>query len=640
MKLNHRKDIDGIRGISVLAVIFYHANVNLFSGGYLGVDIFFVISGYLITLIINEELKRKKFKIFDFYERRIRRIIPILYVLIFCIIPIVIIHFLPTDGRNFFESVFSITTFSSNILFWLEEGEYFTRDNSLKPLLHTWSLSVEMQFYLIFPLLLLFLEKLKKYKLNIVFTITLISMFSSFWMSGINQDANFYLLITRIWEILAGSICYYIVIKKKKIEERICEVFSFLAIFIIFISFFFFDTETRHPSYFTLLPIVSTMILICFSQNTYLVKQILENRVINFFGLISYSLYLIHFPVFAIIDYKGIEVNLLLILPVIIFFSFLSWKYIEKPFRDRKKISSKIIFSSYFSVSLLLAIIGLMGHFFIKDKTDNFSNEDFISPKFITDKSIMVLGDSHASQYSWGLKEYFGDDKVEDHSAFACIPLFNLEKIDSRRGEGFCRNKMSNALNLFIEDSKYETLILSNMGPIYLDGEAFQNKFESRLDGLKVTHYYQKNVKDAWKIFEISMNETFQKLSQLGENKKIIYIIDIPELGVSDRSCDLDGKKISFFGRIFWLRNPQIKDCYVSKEEYLMRSKRYNNLVKKIAKNFPKITIFEPSVLICNKQKCNGILNNQRLYKDPDHLSKYGSFYLGKHLSELILNSK
>ena len=220
MKLNHRKDIDGIRGISVLAVIFYHANVNLFSGGYLGVDIFFVISGYLITLIINEELKRKKFKIFDFYERRIRRIIPILYVLIFCIIPIVLIHFLPTDGRNFFESVFSITTFSSNILFWLEEGEYFTRDNSLKPLLHTWSLSVEMQFYLIFPLLLLFLEKLKKYKLNIVFTITLISMFSSFWMSGINQDANFYLLITRIWEILAGSICYYIVIKKKKNRRK------------------------------------------------------------------------------------------------------------------------------------------------------------------------------------------------------------------------------------------------------------------------------------------------------------------------------------------------------------------------------------------------------------------------------------
>ena len=98
-----------------------------------------------------------------------------------------------------------------------------------------------------------------------------------------------------------------------------------------------------------------------------------------------------------------------------------------------------------------------------------------------------------------------------------------LRKLTERRGEGFCRNKMSNALNLFIEDSKYETLILSNMGPIYLDGEAFQNKFESRLDGLKVTHYYQKNVKDAWKIFEISMNETFQKLSQLGENKNNLY---------------------------------------------------------------------------------------------------------------------
>ena len=190
MTLNQRKDIDGIRGISVIAVILYHANLSVFSGGYLGVDIFFVISGYLITLIINEELKIKKFKILDFYERRIRRIIPILYILIFSIMPIVIINFLPADGRNFFESVFSITTLSSNILFWLEEGEYFTRDNSIKPLLHTWSLSVEMQFYLIFPLLLLFLEKVKKQKLNILFAITLISMFSSFYLSGSSYRRN------------------------------------------------------------------------------------------------------------------------------------------------------------------------------------------------------------------------------------------------------------------------------------------------------------------------------------------------------------------------------------------------------------------------------------------------------------------
>ena len=640
MTLNQRKDIDGIRGISVIAVILYHANLSVFSGGYLGVDIFFVISGYLITLIINEELKIKKFKILDFYERRIRRIIPILYILIFSIMPIVIINFLPADGRNFFESVFSITTLSSNILFWLEEGEYFTRDNSIKPLLHTWSLSVEMQFYLIFPLLLLFLEKVKKQKLNILFAITLISMFSSFYLSGINKDANFYLLNTRVWEILAGSICYYIVLKRENLKKILCESISFFAIFLILISFFLFDAETQHPSYLTLLPIISTMTLICFSPKTYLVKQILENRVINFFGLISYSLYLIHFPVFAIMNYKGIEVNLILTLPAVIFLSFLSWKYIEKPFRDRKKISSKLIFSYYFSVSFLLAIIGLIGHFSIKDKTDNFLNEDFISPKFIIDKSIMVLGDSHASQYYWGLKEYFGDDKVEDHSAFACIPLFNLEKTDARRGEGYCRNKMSHALNLFIDDSKYDTLVLSNMGPMYLDGEAFKNKFESRLDGLKITHYHQKNINDAWKVFEISMNETFHKLSELGENKKIIYIIDIPELGVSERSCDIEGKKISFLGKIFWLRKPKINECYVSSQEYLMRSERYNNLVKKIAKKFPKIEIFEPSVFICNNQKCQGILDNKRLYKDPDHLSKYGSYYLAKHLSELILNSK
>ena len=243
MKSNYRKDIDGIRGIAVLAVVLYHANIELFSGGYLGVDIFFVISGYLITQIINNELKSKRFNLILFYERRIRRIIPILYLVILLLIPLVIINFVPADGRNFFESVFSITALSSNFLFWLEEGEYFTRDNSLKPLLHTWSLSVEMQFYLFFPLLLLFLKKNKKKELNIIIFFTLISMFLSFWMSKTNKDANFYLIFSRIWEIMAGVICYYLMQKSKKtIEGKYNETITLFAICLIFLSFFLFET--------------------------------------------------------------------------------------------------------------------------------------------------------------------------------------------------------------------------------------------------------------------------------------------------------------------------------------------------------------------------------------------------------------
>ena len=237
----------------------------------------------------------------------------------------------------------------------------------------------------------------------------------------------------------------------------------------------------------------------------------------------------------------------------------------------------------------------------------------------------MVLGDSHASQYYWGLKEFFGKNKVEDHSVNGCIPLFNLDKVDSKRKKGFCKEKMSNSLNQFIKDSKFSTLILSNIGPVYLDKKTFKNKGENRIKDLKITHYRQKDIKDAWKIFEISLNETFQSLSQLGKNKNILYIIDIPELGASERLCDLEGKKISFLGKNYWLKKPQTKECFVSKKEYLTRSKRYNDLVKKVAKDYPKIKIFEPSLLICNENKCNGILNNKRIYKDPDHLSKYGA---------------
>ena len=217
-----------------------------------------------------------------------------------------------------------------------------------------------MQFYLFFPLLLLFLEKLKKSKLNVIITLTLTSMFLSFWMSITNKDANFYLLTSRIWEIMAGAICYFLTQSRRKtINKNYCEILSLFAIFLILTSFFLFDKETRHPSYFTLIPIVSTMILISFSQNTFLTKKILENRVINYFGLISYSLYIIHFPVLAILNYNSLDINLEFTLLTILFFSFLSWNYIEKPFRNREKISSKKIFTYYFSSSFLLVTIGL-----------------------------------------------------------------------------------------------------------------------------------------------------------------------------------------------------------------------------------------------------------------------------------------
>ena len=639
MALKHRKDIDGLRGIAIIPVILYHLNVPFFSGGYLGVDIFFVISGFLITSIIHDNIKEQNFSLLDFYERRLRRVIPILYFILILSIPLTLINFIEADSRNFFESLFAVITFSSNFLFWLEEGEYFTRENSLKPLLHTWSLSIEMQFYIIFPLIIIILDKIKKFKIIILSSICFLSFLIANWLSFTNPDAAFYLSLTRIWELLLGSLCALLRISRKKLKSK-SEYLCYISLIIIFLSVISFNDKTLHPSFFSLLPVLATCFLILYSEESKSFKKILQFGPLSLVGLISYSLYILHFPMIAFLGY--IDVNLSnQVIFIFLFFLFLtsyfSWVYIETPFRKKKKVSKKIFFNLYFSLSIILAAVGLSGHFLIKDKTDDFVNNQFDSPRYSIKNSIMILGDSHASHYVWGLEQYFGKDKVDDLSSNGCIPFLDFDRVDSRFKEGVCPREMNLALEKFAEERKYEILIMSNMGPVYLDGTTFKNKGEARIKGLKLTLKNFDGVDDNWKLFEIGMRNTFNFLSTLGVNKKVFYVIDIPELGLTERQCDVNGKKVNFKNFSLVLKKPNFKNCFVKEKEYLSRSKRFNDLVNKIGDDYPKIKIINTSNFLCKNKICKGIENNQKLYRDADHLSKFGSLYLSKFISEEII---
>ncbi len=640
MTFKHRKDIDGLRGIAIIPVLLYHLNIPFFSGGYLGVDIFFVISGFLITSIIDYHIKEQDFSLIIFYERRLRRIIPILYLVLLLSIPLTLINFIETDSRNFFESLFAVVTFSSNFLFWLEEGEYFTAENSLKPLLHTWSLSIEMQFYIIFPLVIILLEKIKKFKIIIISSICFISFLIANWLSLTNPDAAFYFSLTRIWEILLGSLCAFLKLSYKKINFNQSEYICYISLIIILLSVFFFNEKTLHPSFFSLFPVLATCFLILYSEESKSFKKVLQFSPLTKTGLISYSLYILHFPMIAFIEYLDINLsNKMTIIFLISLFlvSYLSWVYIETPFRKKNIISKRSFFNLYFSLSFILASAGLFGHFLIKDKTDDFINNQFISPKFSLKKSIMILGDSHAGHYAWGLKEYFGEKKVDDLSSNGCIPFFDFDRVDSRFKEGVCPREMNLALEKFINEKKYEILIMSNMGPVYLDGTTFKNKGEARVKGLKLSLKDFDKVNDNWKLFEIGMRNTFTSLSTLGPEKKIFYIVDIPELGLTERQCDVYGKIFSFDNNDFILKKPNFKKCFVKEKEYLKRSKRYNDLVNRIGNEFPKIRIINTSNFLCHNQICKGILDNKKLYKDADHLSKFGSLYLSKFISDEIM---
>ena len=641
MAFKYRKEIDGLRGIAIIPVILYHLNIPFFSGGYIGVDIFFVISGFLITSIIHNNIKEKKFSLLDFYERRLRRIIPILYLILILSIPFTLINFIEVDSRNFFESLFAVITFSSNFLFWLEEGEYFTRENSLKPLLHTWSLSIEMQFYIIFPLIIIILEKVKKLKIMIISLTCFFSFLIANWLSLVNPDASFYLSLTRIWELLLGSLCALLRISCNKVKSK-SDYICFFSFIIIFLSVFFFNDKTLHPSLFSLFPVLATCFLILFSEESNSFKRLLQFGPLVVVGLISYSLYILHFPMIAFLKYLDIRMsrNIIFVFLICLFLiSYFSWVYIETPFRKKNQISKKKFLRLYFFLSKILASVGLSGHFLIKDKTDNFVNNQFDSPRFLIKNSIMVLGDSHAGHYVWGLKQYFGENKVDDFSSNGCIPFIDFDRVDSRFEEGVCPKEMNLAIEKFSKEQKYEILIMSYMGPVYLDGTTFKNKGEARVKGLKLTLKNFDNVDDNWKLFEIGMRNTFDFLSNLETEKKVFYVVDIPELGLTERQCDVNGKTLTFKNFNFILKKPNFKNCFVKEKEYLSRSKRFNDLVNNIGADYPKIKIINTSNFLCKNEVCKGIENNHKLYKDADHLSKFGSLYISKFISDEIMKS-
>ena len=308
MKITYRPEIDGLRALAVLSVIFYHSNISLFDrhpfkGGYLGVDIFFVISGYLITLLILKELYLTgNFSFKYFYERRIRRIIPTLLIVILISVPFSFIFLLPGDLINYAESIIASLGFVSNFYFYFSGQEYDTIDALLKPFLHTWSLSVEEQFYILFPILLFFLfKKFKSYLLTILLITFLFSLQIADWGTSNFPSLNFYILPTRVWELIAGSLLAYYELQlghRNKIKS-LNLIFPSIGMFLIANSIIFFNHDTPYPSFYSLIPVLGTCMLIWFSSKDELITKILSSKLFVGFGLISYSLYLWHYPIFA-----------------------------------------------------------------------------------------------------------------------------------------------------------------------------------------------------------------------------------------------------------------------------------------------------------------------------------------------------
>ncbi len=471
MTLKYRPEIDGLRAIAVMAVLIYHVkffigDTQFLSGGYIGVDIFFVISGYLISSIILKEIQNNKFSFQNFYERRARRILPALLTVMLASLPFAWIYMLPQEMKEYAGSILSSLAFVSNFWFW-QEDSYWAAPSALKPFLHTWSLSVEEQFYIFFPIFMIIAWKYcRAYLIHLIMAVFILSLL----LAGFNiiggQDFAFYLLPARAWELFAGAIlAYYTLQKPQRLEKSYTHIFPKIGLFLILGSFFFFDEKTDHPSFLTLIPVIGTMMLIWFCQKGEIVSNVLSSKIFVGVGLISYSLYLWHFPIIAFSLLINSEPTLMLKIGWMIA-SFVgaiaTYYFIEQPFRNKKRISLRLFSVLMGAVLLFLIAVNMFiyksngladrqNEFNQKIVTDYWMhienrekfwtykgcwwNEDYFSEnsapfaeclsheKPFTPPKIMLIGDSNLAGLVPGLIETYGRTSIIQRIVTGCLPV-------------------------------------------------------------------------------------------------------------------------------------------------------------------------------------------------------------------------
>lgn len=360
--LRYRPEIDGLRALAVLSVIFFHAGFQLFRGGFIGVDIFFVISGYLITTIILAELENGGFSLLNFYERRARRILPALYVVMAVCLPVAWLWLMPSDLEEFLNSAMAVLVFASNIFFW-HQSDYFDVATELKPLLHTWSLGIEEQFYVLFPIGLLWAWRLGRKKVvGLLAIVSLLSLGLAHHGAHSHPTAAFFLLPTRGWELAMGAlIAFYLEGKERAhFPWALYQTFSLVGLGLITYGVLALSKETAFPGLSALIPTVGAGLLILFASPETLVGRFLMNRVLVGVGLVSYSAYLWHHPLLAFARHRSLtepnEVVVISLVGLTFALAYLTWRYVEMPFRRKEIVPTSRLWRYALASAIVMAV--------------------------------------------------------------------------------------------------------------------------------------------------------------------------------------------------------------------------------------------------------------------------------------------
>jgi peptidoglycan/LPS O-acetylase OafA/YrhL len=648
--MKYRADIDGLRTIAVIPVLFYHAGLG-FPGGFVGVDVFFVISGYLITFLIISELNEHRFSILNFYERRARRLFPALFSMMLITFVAAAIIMVPLDLREFGKSIISTTLFAGNIWFYSQEG-YFNEAAELQPLLHTWSLGVEEQYYVLFPVILIALSRFFSFKLLFasVAILAVVSFIASVIMLPNEPEAVFFLPHLRAWELLIGSLLGLAAwrgwLARLSTVRSGMNLISLIGLAAVMWPILTYSPETPFPAMAAMAPCLGAALLIIAGNSPqHIVAHWLSLRPMVFVGKLSYSLYLWHWPVISLAFYmlgalSAFQGIVCLLISTIL--AYASWRFVEQPFRSARAIGQRAIFAGSFGAIAIALGVGVAfwkldglpsrmepsllemanGENYLHDRRDchkvtpQRAEEGNVCLRGSTDAtpSFALIGDSHADAISPAIFEAAQQLGLAGYqytnSGFVPLPG------TTRSGQS--EADQIDALFAFLDARpSLETLIITGFWQRVFTGYTYRNAgvvlADDNYDGSGTAY----NPKAA--------TESLQRLAGRFPDRQIILLDDVPTG---------EGLHIRAHLRLLRFNTDQVAGLTrTEKDEQRLTYEPYFIDIAEKVDNLHYLPFFKD---ICGVELCHLFDGDILLYRDGDHLSWGGALQQTDRATELL----
>lgn len=654
--MHYRPEIDGLRSVAVLLVFIFHLFPKTITGGFIGVDVFFVISGFLITSIIIKDIELKKFSFLQFYSRRVKRIFPALFFLLLVTAIMSVLFLGEKDYLDFLKTLRFAAGQVSNILF-SRNVDYFASGHDHSPLLHTWSLGVEEQFYLFWPLLLVFLSRFpRNAKIVTLMVLCFGSLILSEYLSRFYPKQSFYFVHSRLWELGAGGLIAYVK-NKNYFPVKINGILSLLGLILIFASSLLLDSSSRFPGIHAIPTVIgSALIIYCTSGGeVHWVKKFLSSRLMVFIGKISYSLYLWHWPLIAYVqNYQQTPITIkqsLVIVPLAFVFSYLSWKFIENPFRKSKnetgKYKIKVIISGV-SIALLMIVFAntlkstanaswrFIGSPLEKENIINQAHEgcgltekrlesndinlkDCVFGPHPEKPEVVLMGDSHSSHFfpafiHWAEKNQL---TVRLYATSTCPSLFGKYNL-YQRSQHFPRcqmfaKKMEEAI---LSQSSIRLVVLAMRTTLYSETHGAQDEhIKTFLTNDKYSEFSRENSRV---ILKENLNKTVEKIKASG--KQVLLMSQVPELKSNPIKC-VENTKV-LVAKVY----PKDEaPCYQFDDSWVNNRTQFEKEIFKEQVQNNGVLVFDPK-----KHFLSAKPQEKILYFDDNHINEGGADYISQ----------